>query len=202
MILDWLIARDTDNDGLVEMMNESHLQRQSSDWLDVVYAAHENAFVNALLYRALTLWSECEAVLGDSQKAADYAAKAEKLRASFIKPIAEGGFWNPEKNWFAYWRNKDGSIRGDNGVTPVSFAAIAYGLATSEQTQLTLDNFEERMIEEALFHWPLCFLPYPPKENRDEVFPRYENGDIFLPWGEIAVRSYVKHRPEIVFKYI
>ena len=33
-------------------------------------------------------------------------------------------------------------------------------------------------------------------------FPKYENGDIFLSWGELAVRAYAKSKPEIAVKYI
>ena len=33
-------------------------------------------------------------------------------------------------------------------------------------------------------------------------FPNYENGDIFLSWGELAVRAYAKSDPAIAVKYI
>jgi len=200
--LDWLLSRDSDGNGLVEMMNDSHTQKKSSDWVDVVWASWENALVNAALYEALTLWSERERILNDPAQCARYRTAAEKLRTAFKSPISQGGFWNPEKGWFVYWRDRDGSIHGDNLVTPVNFCAIAYGLAEKNQCQQILDGIEKRMREENLFHWPLCFLPYGKEEGKAESFPEYENGDIFLSWGEVAIRSYASYDPGIAVAYI
>lgn len=200
--LDWILARDTDHDGLVEMMTESCKQRKSSDWLDVVWASWENAFVNAKLYHALALWSEREKILGDPAMAGKYRVAAEKLRESFVKPVNQGGFWNPDQGWFIYWRDKDDSLHGDNLVTPVNFAAVAYDLATPEQSKVVLRHAEAMMRNENLFHWPLCFLPFAPGEGRDETFPAYENGDIFLSWGELGIRSYAKHDPGTAVAYV
>src|ERR1019366_3920012 len=60
------------------------------------------------------------------------------------------------------------------------------------------------MRKENLFFWPLNFLPYQPDEGQagNFPFPNYENGDIFLSWGELAVRAYAKSQPEIAVKYI
>ena len=200
--LKWLMDRDRDNDGLVEMMTDSHTQGKSSDWIDIVYASGENALVNAALYEALKLWTEREEILGDSVQAEAYRAAALKLKTAFIKPISEGGFWDPDKGWFAYWRNTDGSIHGNNLVTPVNFCAVAYGLCTDEQRQRVLATIETKARAENLFHWPLCYLPYPQGEGRDNVFPTYENGDIFLSWGGMAMRAYAKSDPDIALAYV
>src|SRR5690606_18934412 len=61
--LDWLIRRDSDHNGIFEMMNNNIAEEKASDWLDIVWASYENAFVNAQLYEALMLWSDCERVL-------------------------------------------------------------------------------------------------------------------------------------------
>ncbi len=201
--LDWLLARDADGDGLVEMMNGTHLDGKSSDWIDIVWAAGENAFVNARLYNALMLWSEREETLGDPVKAFYYREKAAGLRESFIKDIDDGGFWDPGKGWFAYWRNTtDGAIHGNNLVTPVNFAAIAYGLATPEQANRALATLEERTSAEDLFHWPICVEPFAADEGGGGPFPTYENGDIFLSWGELGIRSYARTQPTIALKYV
>ncbi len=200
--LDWLLARDADNDGLVEMLNSSRLNGKSSDWIDIVWASGENAFVNAQLYNALILWSEREAILGDTVRAASYASKAAKLKAAFILPISQGGFWNPAYNWFAYWRDGDGSIHGDNLTTPVNFAAVAYGIATPAQRDLVLAEIETRTTNENLFHWPICVLPFASDEGGGGAFPTYENGDIFLSWGELGVRSYAATQPALALKYV
>lgn len=195
--LDWLLARDSDGNGLVEMMNDSHTQKKSSDWVDVVWASYENALVNAAMYEAMTLWADRETILGDPAQAARYHSASRKLRDAFRRPISQGGFWNPDQGWFVYWRERDGSIHGDNLVTPVNFCAIAYGLADDAQRRQILDGIEKRMRQENLFHWPLCFLPYAKDETANGNFPEYENGDIFLSWGEVGVRAYASNDPSI-----
>ena len=205
-VLDYLLRRDTDGNGLVEMMTDSEKQQRGSDWIDVIWAAHENALVNAELYYALGLWADAEEVLGDPAHAADYRQCAARLKASFNKTTAEGGFWDPQNQWYVYWRDKDGSIHGNNLVTPVNFAAIAYGLCDEpERREAILGRMEVEMQNEKLFFWPLNFFPYQPGDGHATVnfpFPRYENGDIFLSWGELAVRAYAKSNPAVALKYI
>ncbi|MBK1880808.1 hypothetical protein JIN85_00190 [Luteolibacter pohnpeiensis] len=200
--LKWIMDRDQDGDGLVEMMTDSQEEGKSSDWIDIVYASGENALVNAAVYEALVLWTEREEILGDAEQAAAYRAAAEKLKAAYIKPTSEGGFWDPDNGWFVYWRNTDGSIHGNNLVTPVNFCAVAYGLCTDEQRSQLLDTIETKTRAENLFHWPLCFLPYEQGEGRDNVFPTYENGDIFLSWGGMAMRAYASYDPQIAVAYV
>ena len=66
--LDYLLKRDFNGNHLVEMMNDSHTQKRSSDWIDIIWASYENAFVNAKLYHALLLWSGIEQQLGNAKK--------------------------------------------------------------------------------------------------------------------------------------
>ncbi|MDB5159036.1 MAG: hypothetical protein JWR50_3743 [Mucilaginibacter sp.] len=203
--LDWLIKRDANHNGIFEMMNNNVSEKKGSDWLDIVWASYENSFVNAQMYEALTLWANCEKVLGDKEKSTYYTDVAKRLKDTFNKPIAEGGFWSPEKKQYVYWRDDDGSIHGDNLVTPVNFAAIAFGLCDdSRRIAQILDQVEARAVKENLFHWPLCFDSF----RREEVsggnwpFPKYENGDIFPTWGYLGIRAYAGYNKSIALKYI
>ncbi|MGY3055287.1 hypothetical protein ACVWYG_003502 [Pedobacter sp. UYEF25] len=203
--LDWLIRRDSNKNGIFEMVNTSIKQKTASDWLDIVWASYENAFVNAQMYEALTLWSACEKTLGDGQKSEYYAKLAERLKIAFNKPIEQGGFWDEDKAQYVYWRDQDGSVHGDNLVTPVNFAAIAFGLCDDpHRIAQVLNQIEKRALAENLFHWPLCFDSF----KQDEVsagnwpFPKYENGDIFPSWGYLGVRAYAKYDNTIALKYI
>jgi hypothetical protein len=203
--LDWIINRDSDHDGLVEMVNDSYKDKRGSDWIDIIWAAHENAFVNAKLYYALTLWSAIEKQLDNSQKANEYNTFATKLKESFNKPVSEGGFWDEEKKCYIHWRDKDGSLHGTNMVTPVNFMAIAYGICDDEErTKTILDAIETKMQQEQLFFWPICLYSYAPGEGNDWQFPfpNYENGDLFLSWGSIAVKCYASYKPELALKYV
>jgi hypothetical protein len=204
--LEYMLKRDSDGDGLMEMMNQSHEDQRGSDWIDVIWAAHENALVNAEMYGAMSLWAEVEDILGDQEKSDRYRNAAEKLKNSFNKDIKDGGFWNPEQNWYVYWREKDNSIYGNNLVIPVNFSAIGYGLCDNGARQAKLlAGLESAMRKEGLFSWPLCMYPFEPKEGKAGTnfpFPNYENGDIFLSWVELGIRSYADYDPSIAMKYI
>jgi hypothetical protein len=205
-VLNWLIERDTNNNGIFEMLSNNTFENRCSDWIDLVWASFENAFVNAQMYEALNLWAECELILGDKAKANYYSKVAMRLKEAFNKPVLEGGFWSPTKKQYIYWRDKDGSLHGDNLVTPVNFAAIAFGICDdSLRIKQILDQVEDKTKSENLFHWPICFESFKLEEghaSENWPFPKYENGDIFLSWGYIGVRSYVKYDKAIALKYI
>jgi hypothetical protein len=205
--LDYLMRREVGHTGLVAMLNDSVTQQKSSDWIDVVWAAYENAFVNAGLYEALQLWANDEDRLDDSNKASAYRDFASRLKTSFNRSIDDGGFWDPTNKWYVYWREKDDSIHGDNLVEPVNFAALAYGLCDDDvRRKAILDRIELEMQKENLFSWPLCFFSFKEPEEggggRGAPFPSYENGDIFLSWNELGVRAYANYDPTIALKYV
>ena len=203
--LEWMMKRDSNNNGLVEMITDSDKQKRGSDWIDIIWAAYENAFVNAKLYHALVLWADIEKQLGNATKEKYYKGFAEKLKESFNKPTSDGGFWDAEKKCFIHWRDKDGSVHGNNMVTPVNFMAIAYGICDDDaRTKIILDDIEIQMQKENLFFWPICLFSYAAGEGNDWQFPfpNYENGDIFLSWGSVAVKAYASYKPELALKYV
>ena len=203
--LDWILARDSDGNGLVEMMTDSEKQKRSSDWIDIIWASYENAFVNAKLYHALVKWAAIERQLNNETGAGRYEALAAKLKSAFNWPTTEGGFWDEEKRCYIHWRDRDGSAHGRNMVTPVNFMAIAYGICDDPaRSRQILDSIEAQMQREHLFFWPLCMSSYAPGEGNDRQFPfpNYENGDLFLSWGSIAVEAYARYRPDIAVRYI
>jgi hypothetical protein len=204
-VLNWLVKKDSNDNGIFEMLNNNTGENKCSDWLDVVWASFENAFVNAQMYEALNLWSDCELVLGDNERANYYSKVAVRLKGAFNKSVQEGGFWSPEKKQYIYWRDKDGALHGNNLVTPVNFAAIAFGLCDDPQRiKEILDQIENKAKAENLFHWPLCFESFKKEEvsGVNWPFPKYENGDIFPSWGYLGIRAYVKYDKNIALRYI
>ncbi len=203
--LEFLLKRDANGNHLVEMMNDNHTQQKSSDWIDIIWASYENAFVNVKLYRALTLWSGIERQLGNDAKANYYKDFTAKMKVSFNKSTTDGGFWDEAKGYYIYWRDKDQSLHGDNLVTPVNFMAIAYGICddTTRRNSI-IDKVETEMQKEHLFFWPISMFPYKKDEGKDYQFPfpYYENGDIFLSWGSVAVSAYASYKPELALKYV
>ena len=205
-VLDYLLRRDTDGNGLVKMMTDSHLEAKGSDWIDVVWAAYENALVNAQTYWALSRWAECEDLMGDRTNATRCRKAAAKLKERFNRKTSEGGFWDEQSKCYAYWRNKDGSVHGTNLVVPVNFSAIGYGLCEDAGRRTAiLGQMEKLMEQEKLFFWPLCFFSYAKEEGHPQVnwpFPKYENGDLFLAWGELGTRAYAMENPAVALKYV
>ena len=203
--LDWILKRDKNNNGLVEMMTDNESEQRSSDWIDIVWASYENAFVNAKLYHALTKWAAIEHQLNNETKSIYYANFAAKLKASFNKSTKDGGFWDAENGCYDYWRDKDQTMHGRNTVTPVNFMAIAYGICDNDaRKKIILDNIEAQMEKENLFFWPLAMYSYAPGEAKQSQypFPSYENGDLFLSWGSIAVKAYADYSPSLAVKYV
>jgi hypothetical protein len=203
--LDWILKRDSNGNGLVEMMSDNESEKRSSDWIDIVWASYENAFVNAKLYHALVKWAAIEHQLNNEIKATYYANFAAKLKATFNKPTANGGFWDAENDCYDYWRDKDQTVHGRNMVTPVNFMAIAYGICDDDtRKKIILDNIETQMKKENLFFWPLAMYSYAPGEAKQSQypFPSYENGDLFLSWGSIAVKAYAEYNPALAVKYV
>ena len=205
-VLEYMIKRDSDGNGLFEVVQKTHKEGKGTDWLDVVWASYEVSTINAFMYKALIRWSELEALLGDKPTSEKYLHLATKLKTTFNKSTAEGGFWDPKNQWYVHWREADGSVYGNNLVSVVNFLAIGYGVCDDQARKNSiLTRTEDLMQKENLFIWPACFFPYEENVgllNVNYPWPNYENGDMFLAWAELGTRCYAEKNPEIAVKYI
>jgi hypothetical protein len=205
-VLDYMIQRDTDGNGLFEVVQNTHLDQKGTDWLDVIWASYEVASINAYMYKALTRWSELEKLLGDDRMSERYRQLAIKIKTAYNKNITDGGFWDPDKGWYVHWREKDGSVYGNNLVSMVNLMAIGYGICDDPgRKDAILSKMEKLMQKEDLLIWPSCFFPYEDNVGLKKVnypYPNYENGDMFLGWAELGTRCYAENSPEIALKYI
>jgi hypothetical protein len=206
LVLDYMIKRDSDGNGLFEVIQKTHKEQKGTDWLDVVWASYEVSSINAYMYKALVRWSELEKLLGDQVMSGKYMSLAKGIKAAFNKSTANGGFWDEKNQWYVHWREPDGSYYGNNLVSMVNFLAFGYGLCDDPvRKEVVLSKMEELMQKENLFIWPACFYPYEENVGLSNVnypYPNYENGDLFLSWAELGTRCYAEYKPETAVKYI
>src|SRR6266480_6018123 len=99
------------------------------EWNDAIYIKYESGYVNELMYRALTEWSQLErTVFDDDDLAAKYASLATRLKTQFNKDDTDGGLWDPTTGMFAYWRCLDGTVNGRVQHTQINMQAINFGM--------------------------------------------------------------------------
>lgn len=179
--LEQLAARDLDGDGLIESPHRRGVSGEhdwSTNWYDVVSFGWKDAYVNALLFRALRLLSANLPGLGADELADGLDSWADRLAASF-----EPAFLNPDTGWVAGWRSADGMLH-DHAYLAINAIVVNSGVLTRDR---------ERTIIEALWteyqsvgapdpHWglPNNLWPIPDADLTEPMqgFPHgfYLNG--------------------------
>jgi hypothetical protein len=144
-----MMATDTDGNGLFKYSvsgnsgiwpNGFPLVRPSN-WWDTIGFGHEDAYGNALAYRALQDLAAMAAKLNKSTDAARYRAAAEKLRHAYYPR-----FYNPTTGVLGGWRSADGQLH-DYYFLWVNGIAIHYGLVTKPQANAIMDKLLAKMKE-------------------------------------------------------
>jgi len=183
-----MLARDRDNDGLLESTRSgnSHGHQWSSNWWDVITFGHKDAFANALAYRALRGCAELFEGVGDEPMSAQCRSAANRLREAYF-PC----FYNPNTGVLGGWRSQDGELH-DYYFVWVNGIAISYGLVTKEQSNAILDKMQEKFREVGYKRFDLGLpgnlIPIPRKdyvprvlgspmeEDGSDSFQSYQNG--------------------------
>ncbi|MEO6874936.1 MAG: hypothetical protein ABI222_08950 [Opitutaceae bacterium] len=117
--------RDLDGDGLIESSYRTGISgtgQWSTCWYDVISFGWKDAFANAILHGALRQLAAAFRRFGLEAEAADLAAWADQLRASYGP-----AFWVEKSGWFAGWRSQDGELH-DHAFLAVNGAAVDAGL--------------------------------------------------------------------------
>lgn len=145
---DELLGMDRDGNGLVEYPVSGNsgswppkVETRPSNWWDTIGFGHEDAYANALAYRALTALAPlCEKV-GHAADAVRYRAAADKLRK-----IYRDTFLNPKTGVLAGWRSRDGELH-DYWFLWINGIAICYGLVEEKEAHEILDRLLKKMKE-------------------------------------------------------
>ncbi|MGK3951607.1 hypothetical protein ACLKM7_04700 [Microbacterium sp. I2] len=179
--LEQLAARDLDGDGLIESPHRRGVSGDhdwSTNWYDVVSFGWKDAYVNALLFRALTLLGEVLPELGAPELAVGIAAWCAKLRDAFGPT-----FLNPDTGWIAGWRSADGRLH-DYAFLAVNGAVANSGVLSADASRQIIGALweEYRRVGEpdARLGLPNNLWPIPDEDLTEPMqgFPHgfYLNG--------------------------
>ncbi len=174
-------ARDLDGDGLIESAwrtGVSGTGQWSTCWFDVISFGWKDAFANAILYPALRSLAETFARHGLGDEAADLAAWADRLKASYLPALH-----NPTTGWIAGWRCKEDKLH-DHAFLAVNGAAITAGLVPTglarEICERLLRESERVGLPPATHGLPGNLWPIPDEDRADIIqgYPMgyYQNG--------------------------
>jgi hypothetical protein len=154
-VRDWaeaMLVTDTDGDGLIKysVSGDSGIWKSHPDgaplvlpsnWWDDLGFGHEDAYANALAYRALANMAIMAKRVGRADDAARYLAAAEKLRAAYLKR-----FFDPVTGILGGWRSADGELH-DYYFLWVNGIAIHYGLIKRPEANAIMDKLLAKMKE-------------------------------------------------------
>ena len=112
-----------------------------SNWWDTIGFGYEDAYGNALAYRAYHNMAMMAQKLGKTADVSRYDAAAEKLRAAFYST-----FYDPETGVLGGWRSADGQLH-DYYFLWVNGIAIHYGLVEKPRANAIMDKLLAKMKE-------------------------------------------------------
>ena len=189
-----LLAMDHDGNGLFEYALSGNsgswpaVPSAAGNWWDTIGFGHEDAYANALAYRALRGMEKLAGDLDKTDDAARYRAAADKLHAAYVKT-----FYNPATGVLAGWKSADGQLH-DYYFLFVNGIAIHYGLVPKDKANAIMDKLLAKMKEVGYTRFdlglpgnliPVARKDYvdlnPPfrrrkKEDNSDGFQIYENG--------------------------
>jgi hypothetical protein len=143
-----MLATDTNGDGLTKYCLSGNSgswgppgfpKLRPSNWWDTIGFGYEDAYGNALAYRAYREMAMMAGKLGRTSDTARYHAAANKLRAAYYQH-----FYNSETGVLAGWRSADGALH-DYYFLWVNGIAIHYGLVPRPQANDIMDKLMAKM---------------------------------------------------------
>jgi hypothetical protein len=199
-----MLATDRSGDGLIKYIesgnsgswNEGMPKVRPSNWWDTIGFGYEDAYANALAYRALLGMRRMADAVGNVSDASRYAAAAAKLRNAYYPT-----FFDPATGVLAGWKSADGRLH-DYYFTFVSSIAVLYGLVPAEKAAGIMDRLWDKMAEMGYTRFrmglpgnliPVVRSDYAHKEPRWGGGVREDNADGFQVYengGATACFSY------------
>jgi hypothetical protein len=110
-----------------------------ANWWDTIGFGHQDAYSNALGYRALRSMAALADRVGETQDAEKYRARAEQIRATYA-----GAFLDGSSGVLAGWRSSDGELH-NYYFTFVNGIAVRYGLIDGDVARRAMDGILRKM---------------------------------------------------------
>ena len=179
-----MLAMDRRGEGLIEYPMSGNsgswapgVPVRPANWWDDIGFGHQDAYSNALAYRALIDMADLARQADKAEDARLYAGRAEKLRSVYLQT-----FFNPETGLIAGWKSADGKLH-DYYFTFVNGAAIVYGLVPPDQANPIMDRLLAKMKEVGYSRFeyglPGVLIPVRPEDyvwGTRDPFQVYQNG--------------------------
>ena len=190
-----MMAADQDGDGLIEHPHSGNSgdratpDKRPSNWWDTINFGHDDAYSNALAYKACLQFSDLARAVGRADEARIYAEKAARLKAAY-----KAAFLNPATGLLAGWRSRDGKLH-DYAFTFVNGIAVCYGLLEKGDANAVMDRLLAKMGEVGFSNFRLG-LPgnLVPVRKEDYVFHNWAGargiGEPFEDDGRDAFQIY------------
>jgi hypothetical protein len=115
------------------------LTLRPANWWDAVGFGHQDAYSNALGYRALRSMAALADRFGETADAARYRKRAQEIRAAYAAT-----FLDPATGVLAGWKSADGQLH-DYYFTFVNGIAVRYGLLDADQALKVEDRILAKM---------------------------------------------------------
>ena len=120
----YFIARDLDDDGLIETFRDGNGKNQFGDTgYDTISSGWKNALVNGQAYKSFLGVAKMMEDIGDADRAKDYRQRAIRLRQAYNKT-----FFLPDQNRYLWWIGQDGK-RHDYINPLIQENAVLFGIA-------------------------------------------------------------------------
>lgn len=175
-----------------------------SNWWDTIGFGHQDAYANALGYRALRSMAVLAQEAGDAAGAAKYRERAEALRAAYTQ-----AFVDPATGVVAGWRSADGQLH-DYYFTFVNGIAVQYGLIDGAVARRAMDGIVAEMAKVGYTNFslglpgnliPIRLADYagqgrdagrPTRADGSDGFQIYENGGATACWAYYTIAALYK----------
>ena len=205
-----MFAADRNGNGLIEYPHTGNFgdrptrAKRPANWWDTINFGHEDAFSNALAYRAGRMLTDLATRLGQTEAAAFFGDKTERLKAAYAPT-----FLNPATGVLAGWKSADGQLH-DYWFTYVQGLAVTFGLLDTDAANSVMDRILAKMEEVGYRDFsiglPGNLIPVkkgdyvdhegPPEEHGvpqledgSDGFQFYENGGATGCWAYYTVKA-------------